>query len=95
MTVDIWHGHQDSVAERAAGVARSVFIALFWMALVAGPPIIGGVLGWVVTREDAPRGPVSFLLGNAPAALPPPLVTREEVEAVGVDPRAVDAILRD
>lgn len=93
MAVDTWPDTQETMAERAAGVARSTLIALFWMTLVAGPPIVGGVIGWLVTYEGEPGGPITGLLGQLPAETANVLVTREEVEAVGLDPRDVEAIL--
>ena len=65
MAVDTWNDQELSFHERAATAARSVVIALFWMTLVAGPPVVGGVLGWMATR-DAGRGPLSGLLGQLP-----------------------------
>lgn len=94
MAVDTWNDQELSFHERAATAARSVVIALFWMTLVAGPPVVGGVLGWMATR-DAGRGPLSGLLGQLPADQMGVTITREEVEAVGLDPREIKAILTE
>ncbi|WP_420562391.1 hypothetical protein [Thalassobaculum sp.] len=94
MAVDTWNDQELSFHERAATAARSVVIALFWMTLVAGPPVVGGVLGWMATR-DAGRGPLSGLLGQLPADQMGVTITREEVEAVGLDPREIRAILTE
>ncbi|SDF43822.1 MULTISPECIES: hypothetical protein [Thalassobaculum] len=94
MAVDTWNDQELSFHERAATAARSVVIALFWMTLVAGPPVVGGVLGWMATR-DAGRGPLSGLLGQLPADQMGVTITREEVEAVGLDPREIKAILAE
>jgi hypothetical protein len=94
MAVDTWNDQGLSFHERAASAARSVVIALFWMSLVAGPPVVGGVLGWMATR-DAGRGPLSGLLGQLPADQVAVSITREEVEAVGLDPREIRAILTE
>lgn len=93
MAVDTWTDQQDSIAERAAGAVRFALIAFFWMAFVAGPPIVGGVLGWITTRDARSAGPVAGLIGELPSTNASILVTREEVEAVGLDPRDVEAIL--
>jgi hypothetical protein len=94
MAVDTWNDQELSFHERAATAVRSVVIALFWMTLVAGPPVVGGVLGWMATR-DAGRGPLSGLLGQLPADQMGVTITREEVEAVGLDPREIRAILTE
>ena len=94
MAVDTWNDQELSFHERAATAARSIVIALFWMTLVAGPPVVGGVLGWMATR-DAGRGPLSGLLGQLPADQMGVTITREEVEAVGLDPREIKAILAE
>lgn len=94
MAVDAWNDHELSFHERAAQAARSVVIAAFWMTLVAGPPVVGGVLGWMATR-DAGRSPLSGLLGQLPSDPMDVTITREEVEAVGLDPREIKAILTE
>ena len=94
MTVDAWDDQQLSFNERAAAAVRSVVIAVFWMALIAGPPVVGGVLGWMTTR-DAVSGPMSGLLGALPEQDPAVAISREEVEAVGLDPGEVRAILTE
>ena len=94
MAVDTWNDQELSIHERAATAARSVVIAVFWMTLVAGPPVVGGVLGWVATR-DASRGPLTGLLGQLPADPIGVTITREEIEAVGLDPREINAILTE
>ena len=95
MAVDTWNDPQDSIVERAAAAVRVTLVAIVWMVLVAGPPIVGGVLGWMATRDAARSGPVSALLGQLPVGKDAGavIVTREEVEAVGLDPRDVQAIL--
>lgn len=93
MAVDTWSDQQDSVSDRANAAVRFVLVAFTWMALVAGPPIVGGVLGWMATRDMSRSGPVSGLLVQLPTEDVPALVTREEVEAVGLEPRDVQAIL--
>lgn len=93
MAVDTWNSNRESVSERATGVVRFAVVAFVWMAVVAGPPIIGGLLGWMVTRDMVRPAPVGGLLGQLPAEVTPVLVTREEVEAVGLDPSDVRAIL--
>lgn len=94
MAVDTWNDQHLSFHERAAIAVRSVVIAVFWMALVAGPPVVGGVLGWMATR-DTGRSPLSGLLGQLPADQMGVTITREEVEAVGLDPREIKAILTE
>lgn len=94
MAVDTWNDQELSIHERAATAVRAVVVALFWMTLVAGPPIAGGVLGWMATR-DAGRSPLSGLLGQLPAEQRGVIITRDEVEAVGLDPREIGAILTE
>lgn len=94
MAVDTWNDQELSIHERAALAARSVVIAVFWMTLVAGPPVVGGVLGWMATR-DGDRGPLSGLLGQLPADQMGVAITRQEVEAVGLDPVEIRAILTE
>lgn len=94
MAVDTWGDQQLSFNERAAAAVRSVVIAVFWMALIAGPPVVGGLLGWMTTR-DAVSTPMNGLLGALPEQDAAASITREEVEAVGLDPREVRAILTE
>lgn len=93
MAVDTWNDQKDSVSERASGAIRFALVACVWMAIVAGPPVVGGLLGWMVTRDMVRPSPASGLIGQLPAKATPVLVTREEVEAVGLDPSDVRAIL--
>jgi hypothetical protein len=65
------------------------------MALVAGPPVVGGVLGWMATRDGAQSGRLSGLLGQLPIDPIGVTITRQEVEAVGLDPRDIKAILTE
>ncbi|WP_281684251.1 hypothetical protein [Thalassobaculum salexigens] len=89
MAVDTWNDQELSFHERAATAARSVVIALFWMTLVAGPPVVGGVLGWMATR-DAGRGPLSGLLGQLPADQMGVTITRGAIAANVTSPTHIE-----
>ena len=95
MAVDTWNDQHLSLFERASSAFRSVAIAVFWMGLVAGPPVIGGMLGWMATQDADQVGPLSGLLGQLPADQVGVTITREEVEAVGLDPSEIKAILTE
>ncbi|MDF1793077.1 MAG: hypothetical protein P1U88_14255 [Thalassobaculaceae bacterium] len=93
MAVDTWNDQQLTFHERAVSATRSAFIACCWMAIVAGPPVVGGVLGWMATRDAQSTRSLTGLLGQLP--IDSAIITREEVEAVGLDPRDVRAILTE
>ena len=95
MAVDTWNDQHLSFVERASSALRSVAIAVFWTGLVAGPPVVGGVLGWMATRDAERTGPLSGLLGQLSDDRMGVTITREEVEAVGLDPREIKAILTE
>lgn len=95
MAVDTWNDQHLSLFERAFPALRFVAIAVFWLGLVAGPPVVGGVLGWMATQEVGESGPLSGLLGQLPDDQVGVTITREEVQAVGLDPSDVKAILTE
>jgi hypothetical protein len=88
MTVDVWSNPQDTLADRAGGAVRYALIVVVWMALVAGPPIVGGVLGHLSTHEPSWSQAMTVDLDPAP-----PLISRQEIEAVGLDPEQLGALL--
>ncbi|MCR9073387.1 MAG: hypothetical protein NXI18_16985 [Alphaproteobacteria bacterium] len=94
MAVDAWNAHRESVFGRTSSAIRFAIVAFAWMVIIAGPPIVGGLLGWMATRDMTRSSPVSGLLGQLPEQSVPVLVTLEEVEAVGLDPRDVQAIIK-
>lgn len=93
MAIDSWNEAEDRMIDRAMSALRSVLIALAWILVIAGPPVAGGVLGWLATADGRGVSAIVGLLGQLPADAQGEMISRAEIEAVGLDPKEVEAIL--
>lgn len=92
MTVDSWDNADVPVAGRVFAAVRSTLIVIVWTLVLVGPPIAGGVVGWALTSER--HGvPFAGLIGEVPVSDLEATVSRQEIEAVGLDPRDLKVII--
>jgi len=86
VTFETFDDEDGGFADGALRIVQRGLVIVLILGLALGPMVIGGVFGWAVTT-----GAVSVSWEDAARPVPP-LVSGEELRAVGLDPTEVPVV---